>query len=138
MLKRTALFEIHQRLGGKLIEFGGWEMPVQYTSIVDEHLTVRKAAGLFELSHMGEIFVSGPGAESFLNQTLTNEVRKLVPGQGEYTIYCNERGGVIYDLYVYRLASKDYLLIVNASRIEADVTWLESRLKAFKQSSEVT
>ena len=73
-MKRTPLYAAHQRLGGKLIEFGGWEMPVQYTSITDEHLAVRKAAGLFDISHMGEVLISGAGAEAFLNQTLTNDV----------------------------------------------------------------
>ena len=101
-MKRTPLYVAHQRLGGKLIEFGGWEMPVQYTSITDEHLAVRKAAGLFDISHMGEVLVSGAGAEAFLNQTLTNNLRKLAPGQGQYTLLCNERGGVIDDLYAYR------------------------------------
>src|SRR5256885_9842013 len=75
MLNRTPLFEAHQKLGGKLIEFGGWEMPVQYTSILDEHQAVRTAAGLFDISHMGEVLVGGPAAESFLNQTLTNDLR---------------------------------------------------------------
>src|SRR6516225_8885953 len=102
MLKRTALFPAHQKLGAKLIDFGGWEMPVQYTSITDEHLAVRKAAGIFDISHMGEVTVSGPGAEAFLNRTLTNDVSKLAPGQGQYTLMCNEQGGVIDDLYIYR------------------------------------
>src|ERR1019366_6072702 len=103
MLKRTALFSAHQKLGGKLIDFGGWEMPVQYTSITDEHLAVRNAAGIFDLSHMGEVTVSGPGSEVFLNSVLTNDVRKLVSGLGQYTLMCNESGGVIDDLYAYRL-----------------------------------
>src|SRR3954454_4014466 len=103
MLKRTPLFTAHEKLGGRLIEFGGWEMPVQYTSIVDEHLAVRRAAGLFDISHMGEISVSGPNALVFLNQVLTNDLRKLVPGQAQYTLMCNEPGGVIDDLYAYRL-----------------------------------
>lgn len=137
-MKRTPLYDTHQRLGAKLIEFGGWEMPVQYTSIMDEHLAVRKAAGLFDISHMGEILASGPSAEAFLNQTLSNDVRKLEPGQGQYTICCNERGGVIDDLYVYRLASSEYLLIVNASRIEADAKWLEEQLSSFDRRSQVT
>jgi aminomethyltransferase len=77
MMKRTPLYAAHQKLGGKLIEFGGWEMPVQYTSITDEHLAVRKAAGLFDISHMGEVLVSGPAALPFLNRTLTNELAKL-------------------------------------------------------------
>jgi aminomethyltransferase len=130
MLKRTPLYEAHQRAGGKLIEFGGWEMPVQYTSITDEHQTVRNAAGVFDISHMGEVFVSGIAAESFLNETLTNDVRKLAPGQGQYTLMCNERGGVVDDLYCYRLAATEYLLIINASRIADDVAWLERQLAA--------
>jgi aminomethyltransferase len=131
MLKRTPLFELHQKLGGRLVEFGGWEMPVQYTSIMDEHLVVRKAAGIFDISHMGEVLVSGAGAESFLNHVLTNDIRKLVPGLGQYTLMCNERGGVVDDLYVYRLAATDYLLIINASRINDDVAWLQKQLAAF-------
>ena len=136
-MKRTPLYAAHQRLGGKLIEFGGWEMPVQYTSITDEHLAVRKAAGLFDISHMGEIFIAGAGAEAFLNWTLTNDIRKLIAGQGHYTLMCNERGGVIDDLYAYRLTAQEYLLIINASRIDADVAWLEKQLAAFPRRNEL-
>lgn len=125
MLKRTPLFDVHQKLGGKLIEFGGWEMPVYYTSIVDEHQAVRQAAGLFDISHMGEVIVSGAQAEAFLNATLTNDVRKLAPGHGQYTLMCNEQGGVIDDLYAYRMNESDFLLIINASRIDEDLAWLE-------------
>lgn len=130
MLKRTPLFEAHQKAGGRLVEFGGWEMPVQYTSITDEHLAVRNSAGIFDISHMGEVFISGVAAEAFLNATLTNDVRKLAPGQGQYTLMCNERGGVVDDLYCYRLANSEYLLIINASRIPDDVAWLERQLAA--------
>jgi aminomethyltransferase len=130
-MKRTPLFNAHQLLGGKLIEFGGWEMPVQYTSIVDEHLAVRKAAGLFDISHMGQIVAEGVASERFLNQTLTNDVRQLKPGQGQYSLLCNERGGVIDDLYVYRLGDDDFLLIINASRIDADTAWLNQQLQKF-------
>jgi aminomethyltransferase len=137
-MKRTPLYQTHQALGAKLIEFGGWEMPVQYTSIVDEHLAVRKAAGLFDISHMGEIFVSGTEAQAFLNQTLTNDIRKLSPGLGQYTLCCNERGGVVDDLYVYQLGEHEYLLIVNASRIEADFDWLQKRLNNFAARAQVT
>lgn len=126
MLKRTPLYESHQALGAKLIDFGGWEMPVQYTTILDEHTAVRKAAGLFDISHMGEFFVTGTGAQEFLNSALTNDVRRLSPGQGQYTLMCNERGGVVDDLYLYCLGLGNYLLIVNASRIEADFAWLQS------------
>ena len=126
-MKRTPLFTAHQKAGGKLIEFGGWEMPVQYTSITDEHLAVRKAAGIFDISHMGEVTVSGAGAEAFLNSVLTNDIRKLTPGLGQYTLMCNERGGVIDDLYAYRMNATDFLLIINASRIDEDVAWLEKQ-----------
>src|ERR1043165_5471382 len=125
-LKRTPLFAAHQRLGGRLIEFGGWEMPVQYTSIVDEHHAVRKAAGIFDISHMGEIFVAGPSAQPFLNHALTNDIRRLNPGSGQYTLMCNQSGGVVDDLYAYCLGHEHYLLIVNASRIEPDFEWLQN------------
>ena len=121
MLKRTSLYAAHQKLGGKLVEFGGWEMPVQYTSITNEHLAVRNAAGIFDISHMGEVTVSGAAAESFLNRVLTNDIRKLAEGVGQYTLMCNERGGVMDDLYAYRLSGEVYLLVINASRIAVDV-----------------
>jgi aminomethyltransferase len=127
MLKRTPLFTAHQKLGGKLVEFGGWEMPVQYTSITDAHLAVRKAAGIFDISHMGEVTVSGSGAAEFLNSVLTNDIRKLAPGEGQYTLMCNERGGVIDDLYAYRLSGEIFFLVINASRIEPDVAWLQAQ-----------
>ena len=131
MLKRTALFSAHQKLGGKLIDFGGWEMPVQYTSITDEHLAVRNVAGIFDISHMGEVTVSGAGAEAFLNSVLTNDIRKLASGQGQYTLMCNDSGGVVDDLYAYRLSVNVYFLVINASRIEADVAWLQAQAAKF-------
>jgi len=137
MLKRTSLFAAHQKLGAKLIDFGGWEMPVQYTSITDEHLAVRNAAGIFDISHMGEVTVSGAAAEEFLNRVLTNDIRKLAPGQGQYTLMCRENGGVIDDLYAYKLSAEVYLLIINASRVEADVAWLKSQWEKFSRHGEV-
>lgn len=137
MLKRTCLYSEHQKLGGKLIEFGGWEMPVQYTSITDEHLTVRKAGGIFDISHMGEVTVSGAVAADFLNHVLTNDIRKLAPGSGQYTLMCNERGGTIDDLYAYCLSQGVYFLIVNASRVEADVAWLQKQAAAFRRGDEL-
>jgi aminomethyltransferase len=131
MLQRTALYAAHQKLGAKLIDFGGWEMPVQYTSITDEHLAVRNAAGVFDISHMGEVTVSGAGAEAFLNSVLTNDIRKLASGQGQYTLMCNPSGGVIDDLYAYRLSVNVYLLIINASRIADDVAWLQAQAAKF-------
>jgi len=134
MLKRTTWFEAHQKLGGRLIEFGGWEMPVQYTSIMDEHQAVRTAAGIFDISHMGEVTVSGAAAAEFLNHVLTNDVRKLSPGQGQYTLMCNERGGVIDDLYAYQLSEGVFFLVINASRIEADTAWLLARAEEFQSA----
>ena len=137
-MKRTALFPAHQKLGAKLIDFGGWEMPVQYTSIVEEHLAVRRAAGIFDISHMGEVTASGTGAVEFLNRVLTNDLRKLTPGLGQYTLMCNERGGVIDDLYAFRLSDEVYLLIINASRIEADVAWLQAQAAKFSGELKLT
>jgi aminomethyltransferase len=131
MLKRTPLFSVHQKLGAKLVDFGGWEMPVQYTNITDEHLAVRRAAGIFDISHMGEVTVSGTGAEAFLNTVLTNDIRKLAPGQGQYTLMCHETGGVIDDLYAYRLAPEAFFLIINASRIGPDLAWLQAQAAKF-------
>ena len=90
MLKRTVLFAVHQKLGGKLVEFGGWEMPVQYSGIMEEHLAVRQRVGLFDISHMGEVLVAGPNAERVLNRLLTNDVRHLVVGQAQYTLLGND------------------------------------------------
>ncbi|MFO1460120.1 MAG: glycine cleavage system aminomethyltransferase GcvT [Verrucomicrobiota bacterium] len=130
-LLRTPLFQAHQKLGGRLIEFGGWEMPVQYSSIVDEHLCVRRASGIFDICHMGEVFVDGTAAADFLNATLGNDIRKLAVGQGQYTHLCNEVGGTVDDLYAYRLTSEGYLLIINASRVVPDTEWLSRRLSGF-------
>jgi aminomethyltransferase len=127
-LKRTPLFAVHQKAGARLVPFGGWEMPVQYSSIVDEHLAVRRAAGLFDISHMGEVRVSGAGPAEFLNRLLTNDIRKLPVGGGQYTLMCNERGGVIDDLYAYRLGEQQYLLVINASRIDDDFAWMQKQV----------
>lgn len=108
--------------------FGGWEMPVQYTGIAAEHQAVRTAAGLFDISHMGKVRAHGPGAGAFLNYMLTCDVGRLAPGQGRYAMLCNERGGVVDDLYVYRLRPEEYLLIVNAARTAADWEWLQTHV----------
>jgi aminomethyltransferase len=138
MLKRTPLSSAHQQLAAKLIDFGGWEMPVHYTSITDEHLAVRNAAGIFDISHMGEVTVSGAGAEAFLNSVLTNDIRKLAAGQGQYTLMCHAGGGVIDDLYAYQLSEGVYLLIINASRIKADVAWLQAQAATFSGELKLT
>jgi len=129
-LKKTALFAAHQKLGARLVDFGGWNMPVQYTGIMEEHKAVREAAGVFDISHMGEFFVSGAGAKVFLNGLLTNDVSKLSEGQGQYTLMLNEdAGGVIDDLIIYRLLEDSYFLVVNASKIDEDRAWIENELE---------
>ncbi len=104
-------------------------MPVQYTSIMDEHQTVRQSLGVFDISHMGEVFVSGPNAARWLNRLLTNQIEKLSPGEGQYTFLLNEEGGVIDDLLAYQHAPGEYLLVVNASKITEDVAWMEAHLE---------
>lgn len=129
-LKKTPLHAEHVRLGAKMIDFGGWDMPVQYTGIMDEHHTVRSALGVFDISHMGQFFVHGPDAKAWLNRMLTNNVDKLALGQGQYTLMLNEQGGVIDDLIIYRIGEHDWFLVVNAAKIEEDFTWLAAHLPA--------
>ncbi len=136
-MKHTPLFAVQQKLGAKFIDFGGWEMPVYYTSITEEHLAVRQTAGIFDISHMGEVTVSGAGAGVFLNGILTNNIRKLTPGHGQYTLMCNERGGVIDDLYAYQLSADVYLLVINAARTEADVAWMQAQAALFQSQNEL-
>jgi aminomethyltransferase len=122
--KRTVLFATHQRLGARMTEFAGFEMPVQYSGIIEEHLAVRTAAGIFDLSHMGEFEISGSGTLELLERTLTNSAGRLKIGQAQYTILCADDGGTIDDLIVYRLASDRFMLCVNASNIDADREWI--------------
>jgi len=136
-LKRTPLFTSHQQAGARIVDFGGWEMPVQYTGIVAEHKCVREAVGIFDISHMGEVRIAGAAAKTFLNHLLTNDIEKLFPGQGQYTIMCNETGGAVDDLYAYRIDAMEYLLVINASRIDEDMAWMEKQLKAFPQADQV-
>ena len=123
-LKRTPLEASHIALGARLVPFAGWNMPVQYTSIIDEHSAVRTSAGIFDISHMGQIFVTGPTAAQWLNRLLTNNILTLAPGQGQYTLMLNEKGGVIDDLIAYRTGDTDFLLVVNASMIDEDFAWM--------------
>lgn len=128
MLKRTPLYARHRELGARMIEFGGWEMPVQYSGILEEHRAVRERAGLFDVSHMGEIEVTGDEALPFLRRLLTNEPANLTVGQAQYTLMCLPTGGVIDDLIAYRLGDNRYLLIVNAANIEKDYAWLRDHV----------
>jgi aminomethyltransferase len=123
--KKTPLYDEHVRLGARMVPFGGWLMPVQYTGIVDEHQSVRNAVGMFDISHMGQFVISGNGARDWLNTMLTNDVAKLDVGQGQYTFLLNDNGGVIDDLIVYRTREAVFLLVVNAAKVDEDLTWLE-------------
>lgn len=123
-VKRTPLASIHRKLGARMTPFGGYEMPLSYSGIIPEHLAVRHAAGLFDLSHMGEFWVEGPAALPLLERALTNSAARLADGQAQYTIMCTEDGGTIDDLIVYRMAADRYMLCVNASNIAADWEWL--------------
>jgi glycine cleavage system T protein (aminomethyltransferase) len=123
-VKRTPLASLHRKLGARMTEFGGYEMPLSYRGIIQEHLAVRHAAGLFDLSHMGEFHLEGPRALALLERALTNSASRLVDGQAQYTLMCADDGGAIDDLIVYRLAPERYMLCVNASNIEIDWDWL--------------
>ncbi len=127
-MKQTPLAPHHRAAGAKLVDFAGWEMPIQYNGVVDEYHRVRQQAGLFDVSHMGRLSVRGAGAESFLQSVTTNDVAKLTVGQAHYSMLCNERGGILDDIFVYRVRETDYLLCVNASNREKVHTWLRSRL----------
>ncbi|MGE6577088.1 glycine cleavage system aminomethyltransferase GcvT [Paenibacillus xylanexedens] len=128
-LLRTPLFPLYQQYEGvRCIDFGGWELPVQFSGIQKEHEAVRERAGLFDVSHMGEFTVQGEQAEVFLQQMMTNDVTTLVPGQAQYTLMCYPDGGVVDDLLVYKLEDQHYMLVVNASNIDKDWAWLQEHL----------
>ena len=128
-LKRTPLFDEYAKYGGKTIDFGGWALPVQFTSIKEEHDAVRHRAGLFDVSHMGEIFVEGPDALAYLQKLLSNDISKIAVGGAQYSAMCYEDGGVVDDLLTYRLEDNVYLLCVNASNIEKDFEWMQQHVE---------
>jgi aminomethyltransferase len=124
-LLRTPLFDRHVALGGRMVPFAGWEMPVQYEGVIPEHMAVRTDCGVFDVSHMGEVEVEGPRAQELLQLLLSNDLVRLGDGQAQYTLLTNESGGIIDDLIVYRLTPFRYLLIVNAANREGDLEWLK-------------
>jgi aminomethyltransferase len=124
-LKRTPLHDRHVAAGAKLVPFAGWEMPVQYGGIRDEHMAVRERAGIFDVSHMGEIETSGPQAGELLQRLLSNDVAKIAEGGAQYSVLCNEQGGVLDDLFTYRLGPDRFLTVTNASNHESDLAWFE-------------
>jgi len=126
MLK-TYFHEIHQSYKAKMAEFAGFDMPIEYTGIKDEHLTVRRGVGVFDVSHMGEIWVKGPSSLAFLQKVTTNDVAALQPGQAQYSCFPNGKGGIVDDLLVYYFSPEKYLLVVNAANVEKDWNWLVSQ-----------
>src|SRR5881296_1354480 len=127
MARRTPLFDAHRALGARLVEFAGWEMPLAYRGAAEEHRAVRERCGLFDVSHMGEIELRGPGAAVVCQELTVNDVRRLHIGDGQYTLLCNERGGVLDDLIVVRLGAERYLLVVNAANTATDYAWVRAR-----------
>ncbi len=127
--KNIPLHDIHVSLGGKMIPFAGYNMPVRYSSDKEEHLTVRNGVGVFDVSHMGEFFVKGPGSLDLIQRVTTNDASKLVDGQAQYSCLPNDQGGIVDDLIVYRFGEDDYMLVVNASNIEKDWNWISAQNK---------
>lgn len=130
-LKQTPLNRLHRDLGGRMVPFGGWDMPIQYSSILEEHRAVREAAGLFDVSHMGEALVIGKEAESYLNYMATNKVAGLPVGKALYTVLCHPHGGCVDDVILYRLEPECFLVVLNASNTDKDLQWLESHTAGF-------
>ena len=130
-LRRTALYDAHVAAGAKLVPFAGWEMPVQYQGIREEHLAVRSDVGVFDVSHMGEVETSGPDAEAFLQHVLSNDVTKIPVGGAQYSVLCREDGGVLDDLFTYRLGADRYLTVTNAANHDKDFAWLSAKAEGF-------
>lgn len=128
-MKKTAFNHFHRQMGARMLEFAGFEMPIEYTGINDEHLTVRNTVGVFDVSHMGEIWVKGPGALDFLQYVTTNDVSRLIPGKAQYTCFPNGRGGIVDDLIIYHFEPEKYMLVVNASNTEKDFNWMKHHQK---------
>ena len=133
-LRRTPLHDRHAAAGARLVPFAGWEMPVQYEGIRQEHLAVRSKAGVFDVSHMGEIETTGPDSEALLQRLLSNDVSRLKPGGAQYSVLCREDGGVLDDLFTYRLADDRYLTVTNASNHERDHAWFAQHAEGFDAS----
>ena len=134
MTKQTFLHDKHVALGARMVDFAGWDMPVQYSSIIEEHRTVREAVGLFDVSHMGEVIVYGEDALPYLNKLVPQDVTKLVDSKAVYCQLTNKQGGIIDDLIIYKLEDKKYLIIANASRIDEDLNWMVRNKCGFEVS----
>ena len=131
-MKKTTLYNTHLSLNAKMTSFGGYEMPVQYSGVRNEHLAVRKDLGVFDVSHMGEFYVYGPNSLSFLQHICSNYISKINIGKAQYNYIPNDKGGIVDDLIIYRLEKEKYLLVVNASNIEKDWNWIQNHNQEFK------
>src|SRR4051812_32010255 len=134
-MKQTPLYARHKELGAKMVEFGGWEMPVQYTGIVDEHTTTRTDAGLFDISHMGQVNVRGADALPYLQSITTQDVATIAPGYANYGLLCYPDGGIVDDIFIYHLPDY-YLVVVNASNVDKDVDWMQKHSAGFEVAIE--
>ncbi len=123
-LKKTPLANEHVKLGARMVDFGGWNMPVQYTNVIDEHNTTRTKAGIFDISHMGEFIISGKNTKEFLQKICLNDINKLVIGKAQYSMFCNENGGVIDDIFIYQLEENKFMIVTNAGTIDKDFQWM--------------
>src|SRR5438067_5198835 len=130
-LRRTALYDRHEAAGARIVPFAGWEMPVQYEGIRQEHLAVRRGVGVFDVSHMGEVETRGPQALDFLQRTLSNDVRRIPEGGAQYSVMCREDGGILDDLFTYRLADCLYLTVTNAANHDKDLAWMQAYAERF-------
>jgi aminomethyltransferase len=129
-MKRTPLYDEHVGAGARMVDFAGWEMPVQYQGVIAEHMAVRRAAGIFDVSHMGEVAIEGPRALELLDRVFSNSVRTLEPGRAQYSLIPNERGGLLDDVIVYRLGAESFFVCLNASNAERDVAWIRAHAPA--------
>jgi len=129
MSRHTPLYEEHIKLNGKMVDFAGWEMPVRYTGVIEEHKAVRATAGLFDVSHMGQIEIKGKDAEEYIQHLTTNDAKRMVDGKAQYSILCNERGTVVDDVIIYRFTNDRYVLVVNASNIQKDFEWIKKNAR---------
>ena len=127
-MKKTPLNQVHRELGARMVDFGGWDMPVQYSGVIEEHLAVRHAAGIFDVSHMGEIEVNGDNALEFIQRLTINDATKLVDGQVQYSAMCYPEGGVVDDVTLYRFNDSHFLFCVNASNTDKDFSWMQQVL----------
>jgi aminomethyltransferase len=128
-MKKTKFYNIHKKFGAKIVEFAGYEMPIQYSSILAEHKAVRNSAGVFDVSHMGEVFVSGNTALDFVQYITVNDASKLSPGRVQYSAMCYPDGGIVDDLLVYRLSENEFMLVINAANIDKDFKWMNDNNK---------